>query len=182
MGAWKGGTRMRPRGPAQVLEERRRRALKLLARRLSLQEVARRIGCAASSVLRWRNARKKGGPQALKVRFSPGRPPKLRRTERRRLVELLSQGALAHGYRTDLWTAARVAEVIRRHFQVHYHPAHVSRLLHDLGWSYQKPERRARERDEARIEHWKKKRWPEVKKTPRGWRPTSSSSTKRASS
>ncbi len=173
---------MRPRGPAALLEDRRRRALNLLDQRFSLHEVARRIGCAASSVLRWRNARKKGGPQALQVRFSPGRPPKLSRPQKRRLLQLLLRGALAHGYRTDLWTTARIAEVIRRSFGVRYHPDHIGRLMHQLDWSYQKPERRARERDEAKIERWKRKRWPQVKKTPRGWRPTPSSSTSRASS
>jgi transposase len=173
---------MRPRGPAELLEDRRRRALKLLGQRLSLNEVARRIGCAASSVLRWRDAWEKGGPQGLKVRFSPGRPPKLNARQRQRLVKLLLQGALAHGYRTDLWTTARIAEVIRKNFGVRYHPDHIGRLMHQLGWSHQKPERRARERDEAKIERWKRKEWPRVKKTPRGWAPTSSSPTNRASS
>lgn len=71
---------------------------------------------------------------------------------------------MALGYRTDLWTTWRVAEVIRRHLGVRYHPNHVRRLLVGLGWSYQKPERRARERDEAAIERWKRVRWPAVKK------------------
>lgn len=173
---------MRPRGPAELLEDRRHRALKLLDRRLSLHEVARRIGCAASSVLRWRNARKKGGPQALKVRFSPGRPPKLSPPQKQRLVQLLLRGPLEQGYRTDLWTTPRIAQVIHRHFGVHYHPDHIGRLMHQLNWSYQKPERRARERDEAKVDRWKRQRWVQVKKTPRGSRPTSSSRTNRASS
>jgi transposase len=173
---------MRPHGPAALLEERRRRALKLLDQRLSLQEVARRIGCAASSVLRWRNARRKGGTNALQVRFSPGRPPKLSRQDRGRLVKLLLRGALAHGYRTDLWTTPRIAALIRKHFGVHYHPDHIGRLMHQLDWSYQKPERRARERDDVAIERWKRERWSRVKKTPGGWRPISSLPTSRASS
>ena len=173
---------MRPRGSADVLEDRRRRALKLLDKRLSLNEVARRIGCAASSVLRWRNSRAKGGSSALKVRFSPGRPPKLDARKQRRLLQLLLRGAMAHGYRTELWTTARIAEVIWKHFSVRYHRDHVGRLMHQGGWSHQKPERRARERDEAKIEQWKRRDWPRVKKTPRGWVPTSSSPTKRASS
>lgn len=173
---------MRPRGPAELLEDRRHRALKLLDKSLSLNEVARRIGCAASSVLRWRNARKKGGPQALKVRFSPGRPAKLKTRQQQRLLQLLLRGALASGYRTDLWTTRRIAAVIHKEFEVRYHPDHVGRLMHRLGWSHQKPERRARERDEEKIERWKKKEWPRVKKTPRGWVPTSSLPTNRASS
>jgi len=173
---------MRPRGPAELLEDRRRRALKLLDKHLSLNEVARRIGCAASSVLRWRNARQKGGPQALKVRFSPGRPPKLDARRRRRLLQLLLRGPVASGYSTELWTTKRIAAVIRREFAVSYHPDHVGRLMHQLGWSHQKPERRARERDEQKIARWKRHEWPRVKKTPGGWVPTSSLPTNRASS
>ena len=66
---------MRLRGPAEFLEDRRRRALKLLDEGLSLNEVGRRIGCAPSSVMHWRDMRRRGGARALKVRSSPGRPP-----------------------------------------------------------------------------------------------------------
>lgn len=173
---------MRLKGGAAVLEARRRRALKLLKKGLSLNEVARRLGCAPSSVMRWRDALEREGPEGLKVRTSPGRPPKLSTSERLKLQEVLLAGPLASGYRTDLWTTARVASVIRSRFGVRYHADHVGRVLHQMGWSAQKPERRALERDEAAIERWKKRDWPRVKKTPRGWAPTSSSSTNRASS
>lgn len=166
---------MRPKGSAAVLEDRRHRALALLKERLSLNGVARRLGCAASSVMRWRNTVRQGGPQAIQVRSSPGRPPKLTAAHRRRLVKLLLQGPLAHGYRTDLWTTPRIGEVIQRHFGVRYHPDHVGRLLHQLGWTPQKPERRALQRDDAAIAQWKRKDWPRIKKTPRGWGPISSS-------
>ena len=79
---------------------------------------------------------------------------------------MLLRGARAHGYRTDLWTLPRVAEVISREFGVRYHPAHVSRILVEAGWSCQKPERRAVERDEAAIEHWKRYKWVAIKKKP----------------
>ena len=132
--------------------------------------------------MRWRDARSAGGQRALRVHFSPGRPPKLGARDRRRLVRLLLRGALAHGFATELWTTARVARVISREFHVRYHRAHVGRLLHGLGWSVQKPERRALERNEARIEQWKRETWLEIQKKPRGWVPTSSSSTSRGSS
>jgi len=74
-------------------------------------------------------------------------------------------------YRTNLWTTARIAEVIQREFGVHYHRDHVGRLMHSLQWSPQKPERRALERDEKAIERWKQKDWPRIKKTLRGWAP-----------
>jgi len=173
---------MRPKGGGAVLEARRRRALALVKKGLSLNAVARRIGCAPSSVMRWRDAVRKRGPEGVRVRSSPGRPPKLSAAQRRQLVKVLLAGPLAQGYRTDVWTTARVAQVIRKRFGVRYHPDHVGRLLHQLGWSPQKPERRALERDEAAIARWKTHDWPRVKKTPRGWAPTSSSSTKAASS
>lgn len=173
---------MRLKGSADLLEHRRRRALALLDEGRSLNEVARLVGCAPSSVMRWRNARRRGGVQALKVRFSPGRPSKLAAPQRRRLVRRLLRGAMACGYQTELWTTGRIAELIEREYGIHYHPDHVGRLLHDLGWSHQKPERRALERNARSIERWKREEWPRVKKTPRGWAPISSLPTNRASS
>lgn len=163
----------RPKGSADLLKDRRKRALQLLAAGDSLNEVARQIGCTASSVMRWRDARQRRGAKGLEVGFSPGRPPRLDGKQQKRLIRMLLDGAEAQGYRTDLWTTARIAEVIRREFGVAYHRDHVGRLMHRLGWSPQKPERRAVERDEGAIERWKRKDWPRVKKTPGGWAPTS---------
>jgi transposase len=173
---------MRPRGSPEALEQRRRRVVALLKQDLSLHEIARRIGCHASSVLRWRNALESGGADALNAKRAPGRPPKLTPRQKAKLVKLLAQGAMAHGYRTELWTTQRIATLIERRVGVRYHRNHVGKLLHQLGWSHQKPERRAVERDEAAIAEWKGKVWPAVKKTPQGWRPTSSLSTNRGSS
>jgi transposase len=95
---------------------------------------------------------------------------------------LLLEGPIAHGYRTNLWTTARIAEVISRKFGVRYHRDHVGRLMHSLRWSPQKPERQALERDEEKIKRWKREVWPRVKKTLRGWAPISYLPTNRASS
>ncbi len=167
----------RPRGSPDLLADRRRRALALLKSGLSLNEVARRIKCFASSVMRWRDAFRRRGAEALKVGSSPGRPAKLNSAQQRRLVRLLLKGPLAHGYRTNLWTTARIAEMIRREFGVTYHRDHVGRLMHSLGWTHQKPETRAAERDEEAIDRWKREDWPRVKKTLCGWVPISSSPT-----
>ena len=154
----------RLKGSADLLEDRRRRALALLDDGLSLNEVGRRIGCNPSSVMRWRDARRQGGIGALQVRFSPGRPLKLAASQRKRLVRLLLKGPVARGYRTNLWTTARIAETVEREFSVRYHPDHIGRLMHSLGWTPQKPERRALERDEEEIERWKQEEWPRIKK------------------
>ena len=173
---------MRPKGSAAVLAERRRRALALLDEGYSLNEVARRVSCHASSVMRWRDTRECEGEGVFEVRTSPGRPPKLDAKQQQRLVRLIEKGPLAQGYATDVWTCDRVRRLIFKEFRVRYHRDHVGRLLHRLGFSSQKPQRRALERDEERIERWKRETWPRVKKTPRAGRRTSSSSTNRASS
>src|ERR1700686_4985066 len=154
----------RLKGSADLLEDGRKRALALLDFGGSLNEVGGRIRCNASSVMRLRDARRGGGAKALRVRFSPGRPLKLDRTQRRRLVNLLLQGPMMHGYRTNLWTTARIPELIRSQFGIQYHPDHVGRLMHSLNWSPQKPERRALERDEKAIARWQQKNWPRIKK------------------
>ena len=173
---------MRPHGSPGLLEERRCKIIAFLKRNLSLHEIARRIGCHASSVMRWRNAFRAQGADGLKAKPASGRPPKLSSPQKQRLVRLLAQGAVAHGYRTELWTTQRIADLIEQRLGVRYHRNHVGKLLHRVGWSHQKPERRALERDEAAIQTWKQTVWPRVKKTPRGWQPTSSFSTKAASS
>jgi transposase len=173
---------MRPQGSPKSLEERRCKVVAFLKQKRSLHEIARRLGCHASSVLRWRNALRAGGLKALQAKPAPGRPPRLSAQQKARLVRLLTQGAMAQGYRTELWTTQRIAELIAQRLGVYYHRNHVGKLLHQLGWSPQTPERQAVERDEAAIARWKREDWPRVKKTPRGWVPISSSPTRRASS
>jgi transposase len=167
----------RPKGSAELIETRRHQALRLLDQGFSLNQIGRMLDLAPSSVMRWRDARERGGEESLKVRFSTGRPRSLTDRQRRKLAKLLLKGAMANGFNTELWTTRRVASLIEQHCQVQFHRSHVARLLHDLGFSCQKPERRALERDEQKIEDWKRKRWPQVKKTLRGWVPTSSLST-----
>ncbi|MEK7993381.1 MAG: IS630 family transposase [Planctomycetota bacterium] len=173
---------MRPHGSPEALEERRRKASMLFRLKLSLHEVARRIGCHASSVMRWRKAWRRGGLKALTAKPASGRPCKLTTRQKARLIPLLAQGAMSHGYCTELWTTLRIAEVIERRFGVGYHRNHVGKLLHQLHWSPQKPEGRAMERDEKAIEAWKRDVWPAVKKTRRDSRPTSCLSMNPASS
>ena len=152
------------RGSPELLEERRHRVITFLKQKLSLHEIARRMGCHASSVMRWRNALQSGGQKALKAKPAPGRPPRLTLKQKQQLVRLLMQGAMAHGYRTELWTTQRISDLIEHRLGVKYHRNHVGKLLHQIGWSHQKPERRAVERDDVAIEEWKRSVWPRVKK------------------
>jgi transposase len=159
---------MRPPGSPAQLESRRLKAWKLLREGVAPVDVARRLGVDRRSVRRWRAQGERGGNAALAARPTPGRPPRLDAHQRDRLVACLLAGAQACGFATPLWTCPRVAQVIRRQFKVRYHVDHVGRLLRGLGFSPQKPERRARERDEAEIQRWVREEWPRVKKTPRG--------------
>ena len=157
---------MRPQGSPEELERRRRRGIELLRAGASVTEVAHRLGCSHSSVILWREAVRQRGLKALRAKPAPGRPPKLTAVQQRQVPHLLLRGAGAWDFDTDLWTTGRIATVIHRAFGVHLHRAHVGRLLTALGWSCQKPERRALERDEAAIRRWKRYRWVAVKKTP----------------
>jgi transposase len=159
---------MRPKGSAEVLEARRRWAVRLLQQGYGDREVARLIGCSPSSVTRWKEVVRKSGMEGLAAKRHPGPRPRLSESQKEKLVELLLEGPKAHGCRNDLWTLPRVAQVIEKHFGVRYHPAHVWKILHAMRWSCQKPERRAKERDEEKIEQWRKETWPHIKKRARG--------------
>jgi transposase len=163
---------MRPHGSAKTLEHRRRRAVDLLASGLTMEEVSHRVGCSKASVCRWRQALAQGGAKALTAKPVPGRPRKLLEEDCRQLLAVLLQGAVAYGYPNELWTLDRIAEVIQREFGVDYHPHHVWRLLRQHSWSCQVPEWRAIQRDEAAIAHWKRYRWPHIKKGSRTWGPS----------
>lgn len=159
---------MRPPGTPEQLEARRRRAIGMLDAGESLLSAARAVHASASSVHRWRQAYRAKGPEGLAPVPAPGRPSKLSERQRKRLRELLQRGPPAAGYTTELWTLRRIADLISSRFGVTYHPCHVWRLLEKMGWSCQKPERRARERDEAEIERWRRRRWAHIKKRPAG--------------
>ena len=156
---------MRPYGTAAELERRRRRAVGLLDKGYGVCEVARMVGVAPTSVSRWRDAYDANGDKALASKPVPGRPAKLSKAQRRKLIRLLKQGPLAHGYHNELWTLKRVAQVIEKHFAVHYDPSSVWHILNAMAWSCQRPERRGRGRDEQAIERWRKKEWPRIKKS-----------------
>jgi transposase len=145
-------------------EGRRFRAFELKERGWKQTHIADALGVSEGAVSQWMKRARERGVEDLKHKPPPGAPSRLSEDERARLPELLAQGAEAHGFRGDVWTCERVAEVIRKEFGVSYHPAHVSRLLKKLRLSLQKPERRADQRDEEAIEHWKDQKWPSLKR------------------
>jgi transposase len=155
---------MRPKGSAETLEMRRRIAAELLKKKMGIREVARIVHASPSSVHDWKRRMEEGGDDGLKAKPIPGARSRLGDEQKKALLDVLKKGAKASGYSTELWTLERVAEVIKTLYGVSYHPSHVWRLLRQANWSTQKPERRARERDEAKIRQWKEEDWPRIKK------------------
>jgi transposase len=147
-------------------QSRRVGAARLFTAKLAQAEVARRLGVSRQAVSRWWHAWKAGGVEGLRGVGSTGRPRKLTDDQLCQLSAYLLEGAKSHGYRTEMWTLRRIAAVVRRRFRVTYHPGHVWKLLGALGWSCQRPEHRARERNEPAIRRWLKHRWPVIKKRP----------------
>jgi transposase len=146
--------------------KRRVRAGRLLLAGKSPPEVARMVGAPRQTVYRWRAVLDAHGIDGLRDMSKGGRPARLGAGELSRLYVALLEGAAVHGFPTALWTLKRVRLWIEREFGVRYSEVHVWRLLGQLGLSNQKPDRRALERDEAAIEHWRKHTWPTLKKTP----------------
>ncbi len=151
---------------AQSLRDRRAKAAKLFAEGATQAEVARRMGVSRVSAMRWYRTWRKGGLAALATARPLGRPARLSVEQITRVEQQLLKGAAAHGYASDLWTLPRMAVVIERETGARYHPGHVWRVLRRMGWSLQRPARRARERDEQAIQSWRKRSWPRLKKTP----------------
>src|SRR5579872_3135517 len=151
----------RPIGTAAELERRRRRAVELVDQGESPSTVARILGVHETSVHRWRRLART--PHGLDARPVPGPTPGLSDYHLRKLERLLRQGAKKHGWHNELWTAGRVARLIRERFGVSYHPEHVRKILKQrLGWTSQKPQRKARERNDKEVERWKADELPRI--------------------
>src|SRR6266700_3407196 len=154
---------MRPSGSPAELERRRVRAIELLQRDVPVHVVAERLGVDRRSVRRWKRAHRGQGRAGLRARPAPGRPPKLTTPQQRQLTRLVVAGPEAAGYRTNLWTCRRIVDLIRHHFDVAYHPDHVGRLLRACGFSPQRPQPRAKERDDRRVREGVQVDWATVK-------------------
>ena len=149
-----------------ALEKRRKKAGQLFAKEHSAPEVARRLGVARQVAYRWKSAWDQGGSQAWVSKGPAGPKAKLTVEQTQQVTEALLAGPVAHGYKTALWTLPRVASLIQDLTGVGYHPGHVWRLLGASGFSCQRPERRAVERDEKKIRRWQRTEWPALKKKP----------------
>lgn len=128
--------------------------------------VAEKVGAPRQTVYRWLNVLNEGGIEALRVMSKGGRPGQMSDEQREQLRAMLLEGPLANGYPTDLWTLKRVRLLIEKQFGVGFSEVHVWRLLGAMGFSNQKPEKQAKERDDQAVAKWKKRTWPALKKKP----------------
>jgi len=148
-------------------EGRRRRAWELKEAGWKQQDIAAALGVTGGAVSQWLSrARTEGVEEGLRRHPAPGPTPKLTPDQLAQLPALLDRGAEAYGFRGQAWTCKRIGAVLRRTFGVSYDPSHISRLLHRLGYSVQRPIERATQRDEGAIRVWWEQRWPALKKRP----------------
>jgi transposase len=145
-------------------EMRRWRALELKQDGWMQQEIADALGVTKVAVSQSMTTVQKQGVMGLQARPHKGATPKLTPDQLKLIPEFLSHGAEAYGFRGEVWTCARIAQVIAREFAVTYHKDHVSRLLKTLRWTPQKPMQRAAQRDEGKIVEWREQTWSELKK------------------
>ena len=153
---------MRPYGTSQQLQERREQALKLLNQGKLVEEIAARMKVTVRSVYRWQQEQKQ--PKRKSER-PPGKPAYLTKVQIKKLEQELLKGAYAHGYSEDYWTLERIGHVIWDLFKVRYTPSGVWRLLDGMGWSCQKVQRLAIQRNDEAIRNWKRWVWPQIKKS-----------------
>ncbi len=161
---------MRPHGSPAELERRRCRALGFLRQGVEPHVVAERLGVDRRSVRRWKRTYRLQGSAGLRARPASGRPPKLSPRQLRRLVRWILQGPEACGFPTALWTCRRVVQLIRDRFGVLYHPDHIGRLLRSCGFTPQRPQTQAKERNDQRIRLWIHQQWARAKKNSLGRR------------
>lgn len=155
---------MRPTGTAEELERRRRKCFELLDSGKKVAEVAEILGVARTSIERWKAKVRESGKRALKAVPQYVKQCQLSSEQQRELSKIITDGALAAGYPTDLWTTKRLAEVIWKRFKIQYNHDHVGRMLHRLGFTCQKPAKQAKEHDDKAARVWRKRQWPRIKK------------------
>ena len=145
---------------------KRVRAGRMLRSGKSPTDIAREVGVARQTIYTWKAILEKDGFDALREVREGGRPARLDATERASLRRILLQSPTMHGFGTEVWTLKRVGALIKREFGVAYGKTQVWRILGALGFSPQKPEKRAIERDEDAVRYWKQRTWPALKKKP----------------
>ena len=124
------------------------------------------VGVARQTLYTWKRLLDEGGIDALRSVPERGRPAQLDAQQLAALRAAILQSPTEHGFGTDLWTLKRVGVVIKRLHSVQFSQSQIWRILGALGFSAQKPEKRAIERNEDGVRQWKRRTWPGLKKKP----------------
>jgi len=119
--------------------------------------------------------------EGLRTTIAEGPAPKLTELQRATLTVLIERGPIAAGYQSGVWTGPMIGDLIEERFGVRYHNHHVPRLLHQLGFSVQRPRKRLARADLARQATWLRKTLPAIKKKRGSVAVSSPSETRRAS-
>jgi transposase len=144
-------------------------------------EIANVLKVHRSKVSIWLRNWEQQGMDGVLEGHRPGRPPALFDHQRQKLADILDSGPVAYGFTTGVWTSPMVARIIEEEFSIAYHPAHVSRILHDLGFSVQRPKKTLAQADKGVQSRWIRYKYPSIKKKPGAKGRPSFSKTKRAS-
>jgi transposase len=153
---------MRTKGSAEELERRRRLATDRLLDGYTQQQVADFLDVHVRTIRKWWHQYQKLGPDGLNAKPHPGRPRKLRRAQEAQVLRWLRKSPKSFGFATELWTAPRVTQVIQRKFGIDFHPRYLNQWLAERKITPQKPQRKARERNDEAIERWKEHDWPRI--------------------
>lgn len=130
----------------------------------SLAVLAKEVGVHRSAATKWLAWYEADGVEGLRTRISSGRPPRLTLDQRLELTRVVEEGPVATGFRSGVWTGALVGEWIREHFGVEYHPHHIPKVLHQLGFSVQRPRKRLARADAEAQAFWLRRTFPAIKK------------------
>jgi transposase len=149
-----------------LLTWRRAKAVRDYIRGKTVLVLVEELDVVRASVNQWIRWYDTGGTEALRPRKAPGAAPKLSQHQRTELGKLIDAGPQASGYTSGVWNGPRIGDLIRKQFGVRYHNHHVPRLLHQLGFSVQRPRKRLARADKKAQEIWLKYRLPAIKKTP----------------
>jgi transposase len=144
-------------------------------------EIADILKVHRSKVSMWLWNWQQSGMDGILEGHRPGRPPVMSDDQRRRLADILDSGPVAYGFTSGVWTSPMVTRVIEEEFSITYHPAHVSRILHEIGFSVQRPKKTLAQADKVVQSRWIRYKYPRIKKKQGAKEPHSSSKTKRAS-
>ncbi len=146
----------------EALAKRRKQAIGWYRKGKTQYWIAKYLGVSFEAVRKWVDAYEAGGVKGLRSLGKPGPKPGLSAMDRKKIKAAIVKGPRAEGYATDLWTLGRIAKLIREKTKRQFKTTHTWRIVVSLGFSCQKPERRAKERDEEAIKNWRLRSFPPV--------------------